>query len=81
MEKFLRLLILAKTLAQAQILPGSFSQGGSFTPSASGGGSFTHQNPLFRQSLKTVASPISLKHVDGFYFTDHTIEGQHSKLC
>ena len=59
-------------ITSGQVLPGS----GSFTSL----GSFTIHNPLFRQSLQNVASAISIKHSDGFFFTDHTARGGHSKI-
>jgi hypothetical protein len=37
-------------------------------------------NP-FHQSLKTEASPISLRHAGDYYFSDHSAHGPQGKLC
>ena len=45
------------------------------------GGSLTHHNPLFRQTLKKEGAPISMRHSGDFLYTDHSLDGPHSKLC
>ena len=45
------------------------------------GGSLTHNNPLFRQTLKKEGASISMRHSGDFLYTDHSVDGPHSKLC